>query len=147
MRCARHFGAAEAGAQAAPRRSAPAPMPALRAPQQPCGALAGRGCALLRPAARCGGSVAALAGSASASAEPGALTAELQTFPRPAVKADYSKATIKARAGCLCPAGGLCPGSGGALRHWLDVISACLRAAGDRRGRRRVQRREPHAEE
>ena len=112
MRCAQHFGAAEAGAQAAPRRVAPAPMPALRAPQQPCGALAGRGCALPRPAARCGGAAAALAGSASASAEPGALTAELQTFPRPAVKADYSKATIKAsgpplpcrRALCQAPA-------------------------------------------
>ena len=102
MRCAWQWSAVEGSAGAARTVCGPAPMLALRAPHQLsaewhrrcCGHATGAHWPPVRTAS-CGAAVVDV--RATTSAEAGPLAAELHAFPRPAVKADYSKATIKAR--------------------------------------------------
>ena len=98
MRCAWQWSAVEGSAGATRALSGPAPMLALRAPHQLSAEWHRRCCGHARPPVRTAGCGAAVVDvRATTSAETGSLAAELQAFPRPAAKADYSKATIKAR--------------------------------------------------
>lgn len=97
MRCAWQWSAVEGSAGAARTPCGPAPMMAMRATHQ-LSAEWHRRCGHARPPVRTAGCVAAVVDvRATASAEAGPIAAEAHTFPRPAAKADYSKATIKAR--------------------------------------------------
>ena len=98
MRCAWQWSAVEGSAGAARTPCGPAPMLALRAPHQLSAEWHRRCCGHARPPVRTACCLAAAVDvRATASAEAGPLAAEPHTFPRPAAKADYSKATIKAQ--------------------------------------------------
>ena len=149
MRCAWQWSAVEGSAGAARTPCGPAPMLALRAPHQLSAEWHRRCCGHARPPVRTAGCLAAAVDvRATASAEAGPLAAEPHTFPRPAAKADYSKATIKARIppaqlarAVLLQAEANCRGCH--MQH-QETLAA---ATGDRRRGRGLQCRQPDAEE
>lgn len=148
MRCAWQWSPVEASAGAARTPCGPAPMLALRAPHQLSAEWHRRCCGHARPPVRTAGCLAAAVDvRATASAEAGPLAAEPHTFPRPAAKADYSKATIKAR---IPPAQLARAVLFQAEANSADVTCSTrtfAAATGDRRRGRGLQCRQPDAEE